>query len=88
MKQIIVLVCAVFISTALGWLALTTPVGYYNGNKCVAVENRSGHLVRCTGAPRHETIQIAPWTTFEDLLQERFEAAVARGDEIVELTYE
>lgn len=88
MKQIFVFTFVVFVSTALGWLALTTPIGYYIGKKCIAVENRSGHLVRCTGAPRHEAVQVAPWTTFEDLLLKRFKAAVARGDEIAELTYE
>lgn len=72
-------------AAALGWVAVTTPVGFYADGRCIAVENRNGHLVRCESAPRHEATHVAPGTTFEMLLRERFEAAVARGDEIPEL---
>jgi len=81
----VVLVATAALIASIAWVLVALPVGFYADGQCIAVEDRNGHLRRCAGAPRHEAIHVAPGTTFEDLLRERFRAAVARGEEIPEL---
>lgn len=80
MKEFLAALLVVGMMWLLVVMAVTTPIGFYADGRCVAVENRAGRLVRCEGAPRHEPVVVVSGTTFETLLTQRFEAAVARGD--------
>ena len=89
MKEFICNVAAALGTVAMMWLLLimaaTTPEGGYDSltDQCIGVVDRAGRLVRCENAPRHQPINVAPGTTFEEL-QQRFEEASVRGD-VIEL---